>query len=172
MILILVRHGETIENTMGICQGQTEGTLSEKGIKENKILAEQLKTYKIDAIYSSPLQRAYHTAKEIQQYFPEIEIQTDSRLMEMNFGEMQGKKFPEDFNFFNTVNGQESVYDLNIRVNSFLSDLKERYKEQTVLAVSHGVTNRIFQAYFEKIALEDLRKTIKMQNSGFKIFEF
>lgn len=35
MKLTIVRHGETIENELGICHGQTDGTLSPKGIRQN-----------------------------------------------------------------------------------------------------------------------------------------
>ena len=34
MKLLIVRHGETVENLQRICQGQSHGTLSEKGIKQ------------------------------------------------------------------------------------------------------------------------------------------
>ena len=34
--LIIIRHGETQENANGICQGQSEGVLSEKGYNEKR----------------------------------------------------------------------------------------------------------------------------------------
>ncbi|HPX07196.1 MAG TPA: histidine phosphatase family protein, partial [Tenuifilaceae bacterium] len=33
---IVLRHGETVENSQRICQGQTEGTLSERGWQQVK----------------------------------------------------------------------------------------------------------------------------------------
>ncbi|MBW2970484.1 histidine phosphatase family protein, partial [Candidatus Woesearchaeota archaeon] len=53
MKLIIVRHGQTIENAKKICQGQSLGTLSEKGIKQAKKIGERLKNEKIDKIYVS-----------------------------------------------------------------------------------------------------------------------
>ena len=56
--IIIVRHGETNENKLGICQGHTEGSLSEEGKKQNRLLAENLRDFSIHKIYSSPLTRA------------------------------------------------------------------------------------------------------------------
>lgn len=42
-LLYLVRHGETIDNAHHIMQGQTQGELNEKGIKQAQEVAEQLK---------------------------------------------------------------------------------------------------------------------------------
>ena len=43
MKLIVVRHGQTKENALGICQGVSiGGELSEKGIEQVKRLAERL----------------------------------------------------------------------------------------------------------------------------------
>ncbi|MBK8140076.1 MAG: histidine phosphatase family protein [Chitinophagaceae bacterium] len=63
--LIIARHGETIENGLNICQGQTHGILSETGIRQNEKLGAQLTKYQFQTIYSSPLNRAFQTAKTI-----------------------------------------------------------------------------------------------------------
>ena len=62
MKLIIVRHGETIENQAKILQGHLPGTLSNKGIEQAKTIALNLKQEKIAAIYSSDLARAADTA--------------------------------------------------------------------------------------------------------------
>ena len=61
--LILVRHGETIENEQHIMQGQTQGTLNATGQRQARELRESLKAEKIDIYMSSDLARAeYHIA--------------------------------------------------------------------------------------------------------------
>ena len=62
-----IRHGETEWNTKGIYQGLTDIPLSEKGEKQAEYLGKrfQNKALKVDAIYSSPLQRAVKTAESI-----------------------------------------------------------------------------------------------------------
>ena len=65
MKLIITRHGETEENKAGIIQGHLPGHLSEAGIEQAKKVAFRLKDEKINFIYSSDLDRAADTAKEI-----------------------------------------------------------------------------------------------------------
>ena len=50
MKLVLTRHGETIENKKGIHQGWLPGNRSKQGIKQAELLAERLKSIKIDKI--------------------------------------------------------------------------------------------------------------------------
>ena len=54
MRLLIIRHGDP---------DYTNDTLTEKGHREAKLLAERLKKERIDAIYSSPLGRAKDTCR-------------------------------------------------------------------------------------------------------------
>ena len=63
--LYLVRHGETIDNVNQVMQGQTQGLLNEKGIRQAEELAAQMADMPIDAFVSSDLKRAYDTCKII-----------------------------------------------------------------------------------------------------------
>ena len=65
MRVVLVRHGETVENREGICQGQTEGRLSELGVLQAWLTAGELKNTNIDLCISSDLKRAIETAEII-----------------------------------------------------------------------------------------------------------
>ncbi|MBE9511715.1 MAG: histidine phosphatase family protein, partial [Bacteroidetes bacterium] len=141
--LIIVRHGETIENKLGICQGQTEGILSENGIRQNKLQAKRLKNYKMDVIYTSPLKRAIETGKEIWEYHKNINLRTDSRLIERNMGILQGHRFPKNYDVTKTIEGMESMWDVRNRLQLFIDDLKISHSNQTILLVSHGITIKI-----------------------------
>ena len=57
MKLIIIRHGETVENKAGITHGHTHGKLNELGIKQVSKLADYLKTEKVDLVYCSDLGR-------------------------------------------------------------------------------------------------------------------
>ena len=53
------RHGETDLNAQKILQGHTSyPELNEKGVRQAEIIAEKLKRYPLQIIYSSPLKRA------------------------------------------------------------------------------------------------------------------
>ena len=92
MKIIIVRHGETIENKEGIVQGHLHGTLSELGKEQAKNTAKILKDEKIDFIYSSDLKRAVDTTKEISKLHPNVPIKFTQELRERYLGKFQGKK--------------------------------------------------------------------------------
>ena len=63
--LILVRHGQSIWNMENKFTGWVDVELTEKGKSEAEKAGISLSTLSIEAIYTSPLQRASDTAKEI-----------------------------------------------------------------------------------------------------------
>jgi broad specificity phosphatase PhoE len=58
MRLILVRHGETIENRTGISMGHSPGKLTPEGIEQARTLSKHLRDEKIDKALCSDLKRA------------------------------------------------------------------------------------------------------------------
>ncbi len=90
--LLLVRHGETLHNVAGIAQGWNDSELSEPGRRQVAALAKRLARENVDAIFSSPLQRALTTANAISEATG-IPVQTLDGLREMSYGEWEGKSF-------------------------------------------------------------------------------
>lgn len=168
--LIVVRHGETYENKLGICQGQTEGTLTEDGIKQNRLLAEHLRNYKLHKIYSSPLLRAVETGNEIWKYHKNIEMQTDTRLIERNMGVLQGQIFPKKFDITKPVNGMENIKLARMRIKSFLEDILLLHTNQTILLISHGLAIKVLTTILMNIPVENSINMELMRNSGFFVF--
>lgn len=120
MRLILIRHAESEANAKGINQGQKVDTsLSEKGIKQAKQVAQRLKDEKMDIIYSSDLKRAKETAEQINK-FHKLKIIYDKRLRE--------KDHPD-----------EDIEAFIARLKSFFDEIKNINKN--ILVVAHGGTN-------------------------------
>ncbi len=92
--LILVRHGETVLNVAGIAQGWNDSALSPAGAEQVRRLAERLAAAGVDAIYSSPLQRALSTAQAISAATG-LDIHILGELREMNYGGWEGRSFME-----------------------------------------------------------------------------
>ncbi|MCR4755363.1 MAG: histidine phosphatase family protein [Lachnospiraceae bacterium] len=157
MKVYLVRHGETDWNRECRLQGQSDTVLNEIGIELAEITAKELKDTKFDMIYSSPLRRAYMTA-EIFNRGRELEILTDKRLLEINFGEREGHRIPgrddDDsnpiYNFefrteaYNPPEGGESFDDVFARTADFWDKeiVPLEGKCENILIIGHGCMNR------------------------------
>ena len=77
-MIYIVRHGETDWNKEHRIQGHVDIPLNDQGKLDAKKAKDKLKKVKFDVVFSSPLSRAYETAKIIT----DNEIIIDKRLME------------------------------------------------------------------------------------------
>jgi broad specificity phosphatase PhoE len=94
MNLYCVRHGETEFNAAGRIQGQLDSALSQRGYQQCAATAAALAEFPIDAIFSSPLQRAAESARVIAERL-QLPIRPEPRFMEINAGIFQGRCWPE-----------------------------------------------------------------------------
>lgn len=140
----LIRHGETIENATGTCQGQTDGTLSEKGQQQAVALGEVLQQKHFDHYYSSDLKRTMDTMKEVVRHHPNQEIIPESLLRERYLADWQGKPFPKNWKGLELPVGAETAEDLIRRASEFLQLLKNKHKGQKIAVMSHGGLIRAF----------------------------
>ncbi|HEX9160366.1 MAG TPA: histidine phosphatase family protein [Thermoanaerobaculia bacterium] len=92
--LILVRHGETVDNVARIAQGWGDSDLSDRGQLQVARLAERLKSFAPDALFSSPLNRALTTAQKISDATG-LTVNIVDELREMNYGRWEGQSFLE-----------------------------------------------------------------------------
>ncbi|MDO8538432.1 MAG: histidine phosphatase family protein [archaeon] len=173
MKLIIVRHGETIENQKKILMGHLPGILSSNGIEQAKTIALKLKEEKIDAIYSSDLARAADTAKEIAKFHPHIKLILSQELRERFIGTFQGK--PREEVGWRTILGKDSIIpqpknmesmkQLFERANLFLKKIKETHKNQTVVIVAHyGIITALICVIDGKKA-EDINESKSLGNT-------
>ena len=97
MKIYVIRHGETDYNVRRLFQGQINTDLNDTGRAQARAAAEKIRAMGLtfDRVYSSPLQRAVETV-EIITGKDSSEIQTDDRLLEMNFGALEGQPFDRD----------------------------------------------------------------------------
>ena len=169
MVLYLVRHGQTEKNKFGIVQGRTECNLSKKGIAGAKELIPIVSKLKIDVVISSPLKRAYDTAKIITEGRYPINI--DDRLIERDWGLCEGVSIDEVdtvkcWNFYeNTCDNKiERVQDLMARLSEFLESIKQRYPNSNVLVVSHSAVLRAFHYLIKQIPEDGDMSKIEIPN--------
>ncbi len=171
MKLILIRHGETIENAKRILQGQLDTRLSKKGIEQAKKVALRLQDKHIDRIYSSDLKRAYNTAKEIQKYHQDISIITDKRLRERYFASLEGKRILGDGWWNNLPKEAETHEDIIARAKSFIFEMLKKYPNKTILAVTHGGFKRAATAILHNKTWNEVNDEFQFKNTSLSIYD-
>lgn len=154
MRILLVRHGQTKENELGIILGQHDGTLSKGGEEGARKLKRTLSKYIIDSVYSSDLGRCVRTANILVEGRG-LEVKLDSRLREINFGDYQGE-------FYSVVRGDyvtnlkkrfpngESNIQMIHRVIDATNDILKDNQGKTVLIVTHSGPISAIRAATEK----------------------
>ncbi len=185
----LTRHGESELNTKWILNG-VEGVqngLTEKGKTQVDTAIETLKTEQIEYIYYSPLERTKETAKRIAEKLgiPETNLIEDRRLIEMQFGEFEGKEVNAYHAFFGSgynrlimhPEGGESWIDVKRRVGELLYEVEKKYEGKKILIVSHNGALQMIQAAAYGTAHNELGRIIEcdtydMQNAEVRSVPF
>lgn len=95
--VILVRHGRTAANVDGLLAGWTPGVqLDDTGRAQAEALAVRLAPARLDAIVTSPLERARETADFLAAaQSSRMPMRVDERLGECQYGTWTGKKLKE-----------------------------------------------------------------------------
>lgn len=163
MKIYLVRHGESTGNLNRIFCGHTDVELTPNGVIQAQNMAKLFENIDVEKIYSSPLKRAYNTAKEISK-IKNLEIEVNDLLKEINFGDFEGlkwdeieEKYPEEVkkSIFNNINFEykngENFNDVYKRVSKFF----ENYTDNSII-VAHGALIRIILYYFKLISNENI----------------
>lgn len=163
--LLLVRHGLSSFNLEGRIQGRNDlSTLTDEGRQQSIETGKFLSELPIDAIYSSPLQRAAKTTENLIEelrYKPETIF--DEGLLEINLGSWSGMtvndvkdNFPEIYQLWKTrpeeivlddKNGHKfkPFIELASQVREFLMRLIKLHpldKDKTILIVAHNAILR------------------------------
>lgn len=157
----LIRHGQSTANASGVWQGQMEFPLSEEGRLQARLAGKALAGQAFDAIYSSPLGRAFETAEIIarEARFTGPVVPIDG-LMERHGGSLEGTTYaerearnpeftkkllglPEEERW--TLVGAETDEEVLARFEEAISDLRARHEAGArLVVVSHGGVMRAF----------------------------
>ena len=149
--IYMTRHGETIENSKGLFQGQTPGHLSELGKEQALTLRPKLAELTFDVVLCSDLKRCLDTAS-IALDGISCDIIKEPLLRERDLGNLTGKQI-KGATLNETVENEES---LKARANKFIEKIKEQYDNKKVLAFSHGFFGRVMQAEIEGVTHRDV----------------
>ena len=154
--LLLVRHGETVDNVRHIMQGQTQGQLTRHGREQAATLGDKLARCHIDAFVASDLRRATDTCRMIAQRHGGT-VAVTPLLRERDWGSFTGRYIPglKDVPWPDDI---ESEAALKERAARFLEWVRSRYPGQTVLAVGHGIINKAIQSVLHDKPMRDVER--------------
>lgn len=158
MKLFLVRHGETDWNKELRYQGRRDISLNANGIEQARIAGEKLKPYSPSALYSSSLTRTMQTSEIIGKALGLVP-RSEPRLQEIDFGEWEGRTYPEVLELFPQVvqMWQESPLQTGVPGGEKLKDVLDRTLEALrdiwtsaeghVIVVTHGGPIRLLLSH-------------------------
>lgn len=146
----LLRHGESVGNSEGRVQGQSEYPLTETGRKQSQALAQRWVTegQSFDRIISSPQSRSRETAEIIAGCL-DLTVEYDPLWMERDYGKVSGMPGEEavkteqrplySFPYQPVGEDGESMWELYLRAGRAVLSMVRR-EPGRYLIVSHGGT--------------------------------
>ncbi len=165
--LLLIRHGENDVMYRRLAGRLPEVHLNAKGRQQAETLAQALANVPLQAIYSSPLERAVETAEPLARIH-NLTVQIRPELAEVNYGAFQGRTYkqlqrlklwkqlqedPSEVRF----PGGETLREVQQRVMNELSGLSNG-SEEIIACVAHGDIVRLAVAYYLGVALKDFQR--------------
>jgi len=150
----LIRHGESLGNKKTTFLGHTDWDLTEKGYAQAERIAEAFDGISVDAVISSDLCRARHTAQPLARKLG-LEIQTNPAFREIYAGAWEAqlfdtlvKNYPESYGIWRQDIGRahpdegESVEQLACRIWTALEQTVQAYAGKTLVIATHATPIR------------------------------
>jgi probable phosphoglycerate mutase len=171
----LVRHGETPWNVVRRVQGWEDIGLNENGIAQAQSLARHVKQLnaagtRLDAIYSSDLKRAHHTASIVADAVG-LTVEIEAGVRERHFGVLQGLIYhemdqhePEAAKVWRSRDPDaalpkgESLGVFHTRVIDAVNQLAHKHVGERVMVVSHGGAMDIIWRHASQVSLQATRE--------------
>jgi len=166
--LVLVRHGKSEWNKLGLWTGWTDIGLAEEGIEEARQAGLAIKDFRIDSVHVSTLKRAHETWHEIKNVLAlEHEPKRHAALNERHYGIHTGKNKwevkkevgDEEFqrirrHWNHPIPEGETMKDVHDRVVPYFQQhiLPELLEGKNVLVVGHGNNLRALVKHLENLS--------------------
>lgn len=190
MQIYFIRHGKTEWNQERKFQGaHGDSPLLPQSLIDIQKLGHYLSQTKFAGLYSSPINRAYETAKRLKSSMASsLIINRDKRLREFDLGKMEGLNFteataqypqqvadiwdrPEKYDGKSI--GGENYSDVIQRGWSFAQEIAQKYPDSSdkVVAVSHGAALSAIMGGLLAYPLDDIRHNGALSNTSLSILE-
>lgn len=147
--IYLIRHGECAGNREGLFRGRFDFPLNDTGAEQARSLARELTGVNFDAVYTSPLARAWATAQKLCDGRG-IEPVAEEGFNNIDLGQWEGKpkseiaeKFPAEFRLWRTepeklrLEDAETLDEVQNRAVKALATIVEKRGGETIGVVTH-----------------------------------
>ncbi len=181
--LYIVRHCQSTGNIAGRFQGRFDAPVSPQGEQQLELLSLRFRNEAIDAVYSSPLTRAYRTAEAINR-FHGLPIRVEEGLSEIDVGQLESLllgeiavKYPETARAWDETPeacqfpGGESMGQVYERVNGCIDRIIAENQGRTVAVATHGGAIRCLYTRVASGSLAGLRESSVFGNTGVSVLE-
>ena len=191
-MIIFLRHAQAENNTKRILAGRTEGVpLTKTGIEQAERIAKNLAPIDISAIYSSPIERARHTAEIVAKNCSLEEVVIDERLTEIDMGKFTRMNYDDMFAKYGNIflkfyendpviseHEVETFPDVQKRVLDMVDHVLKKHNNENVILVTHmdpiksmlaKVMNLVPQTLFELIVANASLTIITEQDKKFSL---
>jgi len=177
-----MRHGQSDHNVSYVCSATQDfpDHVTEQGREDILESAHLLRDKKITKIFASPFVRTRETAELVAQEigYPVGQIIFDDRIREYGFGEFDQKprSLYDEWRTHNNnaeakPKGGESVFEAKKRVADFLYDIEQKYSNEVILFVSHGIVFEVLQSVINGYSSEETQKNWAVKVIKYAHFE-
>jgi len=185
--LVLVRHGQSEWNALGLWTGWQDTPLTAKGREEARQAAEYLQDFKLHKAHTSNLVRAQQTLDEIKSELNHQNLETvnHAALDERHYGDYTGKnkwqvkeeigevefnKLRREWNY--PVPNGETLKDVHDRAIPYyqehiINDLKDG---KNIIIAGHGNTLRALMKHLEEVDDNDVH-TLEIGTGQVLVYE-
>lgn len=181
--IVIVRHGETQLNTGGVFRGRADVALNDRGIEQAEAVADALSTTPVAAVYTSPMVRAFDTARAVASRHG-LTPSVDPAFNNIDLGEWQGvekervrREHPEEWRLWKEdpdalrIPGGETLAAVRERAYTRTLELAELHPGERIVIVSHRSVAKLLAGallgmevgYFWRFYLD---------NAGYSVFGF
>jgi probable phosphomutase (TIGR03848 family) len=170
--LLLIRHAENDYVRSGRLAGWTPDVhLNDDGKRQAEALGQRLAAVKLQAVYSSPLERAVETAQIIVQHHSRLRLQIEEDIGEVRYGQWTGQalrqlartrlwqivqhypsraRFPEG----------ESIREMQSRAIGVIERIIEHHLTGEVAVVSHADVIKALVAHYAGVPLDMFQRIV------------
>jgi probable phosphoglycerate mutase len=170
--ILLIRHAVNDFVKTGKLAGWTpEVHLNDEGKAQAEALGDRLSDTPLTAIYASPLERTMETAEAIQQHHTHLQIEENTEIGEVKYGDWQGKaiaslrqrkmweviqEYPSRASF---PNG-ETMRAVQVRAVNEIERFVRVHPKETIAIVSHADLIKMVLAHYLGMHLDNFQRIV------------